>query len=206
VRAAVDHLVVAAATLAEGIRHVESRLGVEPQPGGRHEQFGTHNALLSLGPTAYLEVIAVDPDAPAPDRPRWFALDTYQVRAVLARGPALLHWVARVGSLGGVDPALHGEAMELSRGANRWALTVPADGSLPMGGVLPSLIAWHTPPPPTRLQDLGVRLSHLALATPESELLQQRLDALALADVIVVRAPVPLLKAILKTPNGPASL
>ena len=38
---------------------------------------GTHNRLASLGPTEFLEVIAVDPDAPLPERPRWFGLDRF---------------------------------------------------------------------------------------------------------------------------------
>ncbi|MFO0004298.1 MAG: VOC family protein, partial [bacterium] len=52
---AVDHLVLGAATLEEGIAWAERMLGATPQPGGRHPQWGTHNALLSLGHGAYLE-------------------------------------------------------------------------------------------------------------------------------------------------------
>ena len=63
---ALDHLVVAAADLEEGTRWVEERLGVGLEAGGRHTLFGTHNRVLSLGPDCYLEVIAVDPEAPPP--------------------------------------------------------------------------------------------------------------------------------------------
>ena len=46
--AAVDHLVVAAATLADGVAWCERTLGVTPGPGGRHPLFGTHNRLLKI--------------------------------------------------------------------------------------------------------------------------------------------------------------
>ena len=39
----VDHLVVAADSLAEGAEWVTDRLGVPTEPGGEHPAFGTHN-------------------------------------------------------------------------------------------------------------------------------------------------------------------
>ncbi|MBB5233697.1 VOC family protein [Deinococcus budaensis] len=205
--ATLDHLVIAARTLDEGRAWLEGRLGVPTQPGGEHALFGTHNALLSLGPAAYLEVIAVNPAAPAPARPRWFGLDTPGTQERLEDGPLLLHWVARVPALGSPGPAPHGEALELSRGENRWTLSVPADGSLPGGGVIPSLIAWHTPPPPTRLPDAGVRLLTLRLGTPDPDGLRAMLDRLALAgEVEVYEAPQPELAATLETPDGLVTL
>ena len=65
-----DHLVVVARTLDEGAAWVESRLGAALAEGGKHELMATHNRLLSLGPAAYLEVMAIDPEAPPPARPR----------------------------------------------------------------------------------------------------------------------------------------
>ena len=61
-RAVLDHLVVAAATLEQGEDYIESRLGARPLRGGKHVAMGTHNSLLRLGEKTYLEVIAVDPD------------------------------------------------------------------------------------------------------------------------------------------------
>ena len=61
-----DHLVIAARSLDEGTAYVEAVLGVKLSPGGQHGHMGTHNRLLSLGPLEYLEVIAVEPGAPAP--------------------------------------------------------------------------------------------------------------------------------------------
>jgi Glyoxalase-like domain len=102
---------------------------------------------------------------------------------------------------------VHGQPLDLSRGDNRWTLTVPDDGSLPMGGVLPSLIAWKTTPPAGSLQDRGVELRRLALATPEAGRLRACLAALDLVEPpVVVDADHPSLKAILQTPLGLVSI
>ncbi|UQN06856.1 VOC family protein [Deinococcus sp. QL22] len=200
--AALDHLVIAARTLAEGQAWLEGRLGVSLAPGGEHVQFGTHNALLSLGPDAYLEVIAINPHAPAPSRPRWFGLDTPELRQRLEDSPALIHWVASVPTL-----LPSPEVLELSRGENRWALTVPESGRLLGGGIQPSLIVWHTPPPPKRLPDVGVRLSSLRLGTPDPDQLRIWLDALNfVGEVEVYEAPQPELEALLETPHGLVTL
>lgn len=87
----IDHLVVGAATLEEGVAHVCALLGVREDafsPVGRHARYGTHNRCLGLEGGVYLEVIAVDPQAPPPPQPRWFGLDdpAVQVRGVGIRG------------------------------------------------------------------------------------------------------------------------
>ena len=179
-----DHLVIAAPELAEGVRWVEQRLGVPLEPGGRHVAFGTHNGLLSLGHDSYLEVIAVDPDARPPRRPRWFELDTPAMRRRLASGPALVHWVVRVSSLDG-EP----DVMELSRGTNEWALTVPPDGRMPLGGLAPSRILWHTPPPSTLLPDRGIRLVELRLTTPDTAALTPLLSGVGVAVTLAEGRP-----------------
>ena len=47
-----DHLVVLADTLSEGVSWCEATLGVTPGPGGEHPLFGTHNRLLSIAAPA----------------------------------------------------------------------------------------------------------------------------------------------------------
>jgi hypothetical protein len=94
-----DHLVIGAASLRQGVDWVEGKLGVAMPPGGSHPRMGTHNHLTALGPDSCLEVIAVDPAAEPPARPRWFALDDPAERARLEARPRLLTpapiWAAR---------------------------------------------------------------------------------------------------------------
>src|SRR5205085_11488392 len=104
-----DHVVIAARALAEGVDWVERRLGVTVGGGGKHDVMGTHNRLLSLGPGRFLEVLAIDPEAPAPLQPRWFELDTPQMQQRLAKGPALIHWVVRAEDIDAALDAVGGE-------------------------------------------------------------------------------------------------
>jgi len=94
-----DHLVLGAATLAQGIEHVAELTGIAPHVGGKHVAMGTHNALVRLGQRFYLEIIAIDPDGSKPGRPRWFDLDDPAMQAQLAERPRLIHWAARTHDL-----------------------------------------------------------------------------------------------------------
>lgn len=182
---ALDHLVVAARTLEEGARWLEERLGVAPVAGGRHGAMGTHNALVGLGGGAYLEIIAVDPHAPPPGRPRWFGLDTDDLAARLARGPGLVHWVARTDAIDAArarHPELVGDVLALDRGEYRWRIGVPADGGLPAGGAFPTLIQWEGGlHPAPRLPEAHVRLGRLTVRAPQGTAHGERLRALGLA-------------------------
>ena len=55
-----DHVVVLAKTLEQGVQWCEATLGITPAPGGEHAQYGTHNRLFKIAtpanPFAYLEI------------------------------------------------------------------------------------------------------------------------------------------------------
>jgi catechol 2,3-dioxygenase-like lactoylglutathione lyase family enzyme len=169
--ATLDHIVFLARDLESGRAWMESRLGVPAQGGGDHAGMGTHNALWRLG-QVYLEVLAPDPEAPPPERPRLFGLDAPETRRRLCEGPRLAAWVAATDRL---DAALAaapwlGSALPMARGDLRWRLSVAADGRPPLGGAAPALIEW--PPgahPARRMADTGLRLNRLACAVPAPE-------------------------------------
>jgi len=167
--ATLDHLVVAARALDSGARWLEDRLGVPLVPGGAHVLMGTHNRLLRLagGERLYLEVIAIDPAAAPPPRPRWFGLDDPALQARLAERPRLIHWVARSDDLAREASPAHGEILSMQRGDYHWRITVPPDGRLPDGGSQPTLIQWDVPfHPAERLPESGCTLLTLDTSTP----------------------------------------
>lgn len=212
--AAVDHLVVAAAELEAGAAWLQERLGVKLADGGRHAAMGTHNRLLRLGQRCYLELIAIDPAAPPPGRPRWFGLDDPVLQTRLVAHPRLVHWVA-----GNVNaeracaacPEPLGELLELARDSLRWRITVPADGHLPGDGLLPSLIQWLTPVHPAeRLPDAGCALMKLEGFHPEPVRIRSALESLGLGAALAVFPSEPGeaagLVAYLETPAGSVEL
>lgn len=186
--AILDHLVVTTTALANGVDYVEQTLGQSMDGGGDHATMGTHNRLLSLGPLDYLEVIAANPDATSPGRPRFFDLDNR------TGGPKLTNWVMRVDSLAeALDyaPKGTGEGLALARGPYSWRMAVPADGKLPFDGLFPSLIQWDSPHPAPAIPDGGARLVALTLSHPESDALAAALAPfLDDARVSVVSGPV----------------
>ena len=186
--AILDHLVIRAPDLASGEAYVHTHLGIGMLPGGCHSAMGTHNALTGVslgGEDAYLEVIATDPEAEAPQRSRWFGLDNPP------EGPHLVAWVLRVADphIGSIAPVL-----DMSRGERSWQITVPADGGLPWDGAGPHLITWQGAPP--LLPGSGVHGVSLIVEHPDPEHLGALLDSLDLAaPVSVQHAAVPRLVA-----------
>ncbi|MDP2136043.1 MAG: VOC family protein [Sulfuritalea sp.] len=201
-----DHLVLAAADLDAGAAWLEQQLGVELTAGGRHSRMGTHNRLLGLGGNFYLELIAIDPQAPAPGRPRWFGLDNLPA----SDRPRLIHWVARSDDIVRDATASRealGEILPMVRGDYRWRITVPADGHLPGEGLVPTLIQWDVAfNPAASLPDAGCRLMKLEGFHPQPARIRSALATLGLAQRLDVHAcsvgEAPQLVAYIRTPRG----
>ncbi|MEX5727270.1 hypothetical protein Ga0609869_000623 [Rhodovulum iodosum] len=198
-----DHLAVAAENLEAGVAAVEAALGVGLAPGGAHAAMGTHNRLLHLGPGLYLEVIAIDPAAPAPGRARWFDLDRF------AGPPRLSNWIARCEENGleaalAAAPAGTGRPMALSRGELNWRMAVPEDGRLPFDGAFPAFIEWQgVAHPAARLPDAGCRLVALDIHHPEAVALGEALRGVIDEPMVALHeGPEKALRAVIDTPSG----
>ena len=116
-------------------------------------------------------MIAIDPDAPPPGRPRWFALDTRSMHARLARSPALIHWVERTDDLEAALRDYSGtvDIVSFSRGPYRWRMGVPPDGRRPGKGREPTLIQWQGDLHPAQaLPVSGCRLERFDAAIPSA--------------------------------------
>jgi hypothetical protein len=174
------------------------------QPGGRHPTMGTHNALLRLAGSTYLEVLAIDPDSQAPARPRWFGLDALAPDDA----PRLTTWVVRVDDIvagAAACPEALGEIMPMQRGPFAWRITIPADGRPPLDGLVPALIEWSSEHPTGSLDDQACRLDALEARHPDPGRLRRALDAVGIGGVIVAstgRDGRSSLVAAIETPGG----
>jgi hypothetical protein len=217
-RSELDHIVIGAQSLPAGVAWVEQQLGVAPVAGGRHDAMGTHNALLRLGPRCYLEVIAIDPHAAPPQRPRWFSLDEPPMQARLAQSPALITWVLRSASLATACARVPdlGDILTMRRGDFHWKIAVPDTGSLPWGGVLPAAIEWEPDSsgavlhPCDRLPASDCELVRLELAHPAAVLGTSGIVALfrelKIAGPVNLKPGPKTLEAVIRTSRGEITL
>lgn len=198
----IDHLIVTAASLEEGVEHVRRALGVEMQKGGEHALMGTHNFLLRLGQRLYLEVIAANPAVPHPGRPRWFQLDEPDS----VRAPRLAAWVASTDDIHAVaaaSPVALGRIEALSRGHFEWLITVPEDEKLRLGGLAPTLIQWRSKAHPAEaLKDLGCSLVRFEGFHPQPEKVNGMLKSIGFEGEFPVSQGAPRLVAHIETPAG----
>lgn len=206
-----DHLVFAAPDLEEGVRLVTALTGVTPAPGGPHVGLGTHNALLSLGGGAYLEIIGIDRSQPDPGRPRPFGLDEGRpprlaafvghpdagetIEGIIERSRAAGHDPGEVRPMSRITP----DGRELS-----WRLTA-ADRQPGGGGLVPFLIDWGSTPSPAVTSPAGCTLVELVGYHPEPGPVRAALSALGM-DIEIRPADQVALVATIDGPTGRVEL
>jgi glyoxalase-like protein len=198
--ALLDHLVYATSDLEATCIDLENRLGVRASAGGRHPGRGTHNALIAIGPKAYLEVIGPDPLQPE-TRPVWFGID----QLVL---PKLITWAVRIDGLEAFVKEISPDAnVGVVRSGSRktpdgrtlsWQLTEP---QLAQGvGLIPFLIEWNSREHPADSAATGPRLVQLCIEHPEPELIRKQLNWLRI-EVAIEQGSCPALVATFEGAN-----
>jgi hypothetical protein len=226
----IDHLVVAAHSLQQGVEWCEATLGITPAAGGEHEKYGTHNRLFKIAtpafPVAYLEIIAINPDAVIEKKPpptRWFDLDNSQLQAELLKSPRLIHFVANTSNIQdarhawkaqGIDrgPVIHA-SRKTPKGLLQWQITVRLDGDRLFDGTLPTLIQWGKPEaadpmhlhPRNHLPRSGVSLKSLSVSHPSAGKIQAAYDAISLGNISVSEGTANIVVT-LQTPKGLVTL
>jgi hypothetical protein len=162
---------------------METLLGVRAAPGGSHPGRGTRNALIRLGASVYLEIIAPDPNQPEPREPRWFGTDsTSNARlATWAARSADLDDLRRRAANGGVQLG------EVRTGSRRrtdgvmlsWRFTDP--GIVAADGIVPFFIDWGPSPHPAHTLSEGASLVGLRAEHPDAPSVTQILRAVGLS-------------------------
>ena len=107
----IDHLVIAVTDPDAAAADLETRLGLKPGGGGRHDLLGTYNRLVWLGDT-YLELIGVfDPELAAGS---WVGAPTLRA---LERGGGLATWAIATDAIDHDTSALRARGSELAEPA-----------------------------------------------------------------------------------------
>ena len=200
-----DHLVYATPDIKATTDYIASRFGVRPTAGGKHPAWRTMNAILSLGPRMYLEIMGPDPGQPHPTDGRPFDLDRLS-------NPCLVTWVARGQDLRAVkDTAVSdlvdlGEIQERSRQRPdgillKWSMTdLMKDRE---NGIVPYFINWGDSPHPAESAPKGCTLKRLKAIHPEADRLTRILKHLRL-DLAVEQGLTAKLVATIETQKGTA--
>ena len=142
-------------------------------------------------------------------------MDNANDRLAVAQRPRLITWVVNTRNLEqcrSQSAFPYPPGIEMSRktddGELNWSITVPKDGSLPAGGLLPTLIQWHHqgPHPAARMPDLGCKLTMLRLHHPNRAWLEQQLRSIHCLDMVeLIELPDnadPLIEAHIQTPSS----
>ena len=198
-----DHVVYATPELDATVGDLAHRLGVRASIGGQHLGRGTRNALISLGPRSYLEIVGPDPAQPPPDTPRWFGID----RLI---GPRLVAWAAATDDLARISAAAASHAVRLgpivAGGRTQpdgtrldWRVTDPT--IVTADGLVPFFIDWGTSSHPAGSAAPGVELVEFHAEHPDAVEIRGMLQLLGLP-LAVESGPAPRLVVTLRGPRG----
>lgn len=200
-----DHILFAASDLERGCDAIEAATGVRPAFGGAHPGRGTCNALASLGPDVYLEVIAPDP-AQSDDGELVRRLRSFDQ-------PALAWWAARATDLHSARARLSPigfATSDIVRGHRvtdvgvrvEWSALYITDDRF--GAATPFLIDWgDAPQHPSRSAPPAGRLSKFEIALPDPAAFTALAEVIELGPLVALGAGQrPSMTARIESPDG----
>jgi len=204
VRTILDHIILGAGDLDAGVDLLDQLTGVKAAFGGIHPGRGTRNALLALGSSCYLEIMAPDPQQSSLS---WFT----QLQSL--REPKLIGWAVRTskldavaysaGKLGvGIGGPQLGSRARPAGGMLRWTLLRCLSDRT---GLLPIFIDWGNSIHPARDAPAGCELESFGLQTPDAPELRHIFQVLSV-DVELTSAEEPRMYARIKGPKGRVDL
>jgi hypothetical protein len=195
--------------------------------GGAHPQWGTHNALMSLGRERYLELLAPDPNAPSAGRANvagraLFGMGAgasagaadgaaHETETWLTAAPRLTTWMLHSRT---IDPlltaALHagvdlgrvtaGSRMRADGTEISWEIAIPP--ARPLDGCVPWLIDWGWSAHPSIAAPQGARLDWMEVVHPDPERVRRALDAVNCRSLDVRQGSVPGIVVGVACPRG----
>ena len=203
--AELDHVILGAADLDRGVEEMERRTGVRATFGGAHPGRGTRNALLSLGPSLYLEILAPDPAQAVAGS------DLDELRKLPGLTP--VGWAVHTGDAEALRGRLESSGLRVSpatpgsraRPDGRLLEWVTFGVTEPDHPLAPFFIRWaDMSRHPARTSPPGCTFKSLALAAPDPPPLRSILAPLRLP-VPVTQADAPQMSLALSCPRGEVS-
>lgn len=200
-----DHFIYAGPDLDTMIAQFAKLTGVTPAKGGRHPGLGTMNALMSLGPDIYFELLAVDPSQSLEGNMGG------RINALAA--PQLFFYMLTGGKLETVRDAMlkHGITADLFDASRttpdgktlKWRLLVPHDN--PLGFAVPNCIDWLDTVNPAITSVPGCTFMSFEMGHPQPDKVRALLADLD-ANVPVHYADRLNFRLQIQTPKGPLYL
>ncbi|MDA9657100.1 VOC family protein [Alphaproteobacteria bacterium] len=167
-----DHIVIAANTLEEGTSYLENKLHIKLSNIGYHKDMGTHNRVVKISKSVYLEVISIDPNCKQIKSKRWFNLDSSKLQSQLRKSPRVIGYV--IENTTNKILKYYEPFFRASRDEYKWKFAMPSNNSnisadqFYQNAIIPSLINWEGEKPINKMQDNHLNLEKLEILLTEN--------------------------------------
>ena len=168
-----DHIVFGSYTLEEGTEFVENILQTKLSDIGYHKEMGTHNRVIRISETIYLEVIAIDPKITNLNNRKWFNLDNPNLQSKLKKLPQIIGYVIEYKDIR--MSKYYDPFFEVSRSNYKWQFAMPThknnivDSEIIRTGIIPSLISWKSEKPVYKMKKNQFELIRLDIGLSETQ-------------------------------------